>query len=263
MPGTDFDHLPIAWREAGAGDTIIFLHGLGGSRTSWEPQLDQLASQFRCVAWDMPGYGKSAPVAPLTFAAVADALDGLIDSLGISGAHLIGESLGGMHALHFAIRHPSRLKRMILTNSSPAFGVDGTDAETWKASRLARIDRGETPADIARDVYSEIAGPNLIGSKLDQRVASFARVTADGFRAAVECLPSHDVRHYLASISSTTLVMVGELDRETPPEYGETLVAGIPSSELVVVAGAGHIIAAEFPNMFCELVSDFLTREDL
>ena len=122
---------------------------------------------------------------------------------------------------------------------------------------------GRDTADIARDIYKGIAGPNLTGSKLDQRVASFARITADGFRAAVECLPSHDVRHDLASISAATLVVVGELDRETPPESGETLVAGIPSSELIDVAGAGHIIAAEYPDMFNEFVNDFLTREDL
>ena len=85
----------------------------------------------------MPGYGKSAPIRPLTFAAVADALVGLIDSLDVADAHLVGESLGGMHALHLAIRHPSRVGRLVLTNSSAAFGVDGTDAETWKASRLA------------------------------------------------------------------------------------------------------------------------------
>ena len=78
----DVDAAPVAWREAGAGPTVVFLHGLGMTRTGFDPQLAALADRFRCVAWDMPGYGASPPrPAPLTFAALADAVDGLLDAL--------------------------------------------------------------------------------------------------------------------------------------------------------------------------------------
>ena len=87
---------PLAWRERGRGAPVVFLHGLGGSRTSWEPQLAGLSAGFRCIAWDMPGYGASAPIQPLTFAGIADAVARLLDKAGVDRAHLVGESFGGM-----------------------------------------------------------------------------------------------------------------------------------------------------------------------
>ncbi|MGZ0220341.1 MAG: alpha/beta fold hydrolase, partial [Acidimicrobiales bacterium] len=77
---------PIAWIEAGGGPPVIFLHGVGGSRTAWGPQLRGLSDRFRCIAWDMPGYGDSELLEPLTFEAIADRLVGLLDTLAIERA---------------------------------------------------------------------------------------------------------------------------------------------------------------------------------
>ena len=93
-----------------------------GSRTAWEPQLEALSDRWRCVAWDMPGYGGSAPISPLTFEAIADAVAELFDRLGVEAAHLCGLSFGGHHALHTALRHPSRVRSLVLANTSAAFG---------------------------------------------------------------------------------------------------------------------------------------------
>jgi len=65
MPVIDVDCVPVAWREAGQGEVLLFLHGLGLTRTSWDSQLGDLSDRRRCVAWDMPGYGKSSPVEQL------------------------------------------------------------------------------------------------------------------------------------------------------------------------------------------------------
>ncbi|MCY3616655.1 MAG: alpha/beta hydrolase [Acidimicrobiaceae bacterium] len=256
---TDVDGA-LAWRERGAGDPVLFLHGLGGSRTSWEPQLDGLADAFRCIAWDMPGYGASAPSEPLTFAAIADSVARLLDAAGVQRAHLVGESFGGMHALHTALRHPDRVARLVLANTSPAFGIDGTDPGTWRAARLAPLDTGVTPADIAEDVLTSIAGPALSDGALAMRVAGFARIPAAGLRAAVECLPAHDVRERLGAIASPALVVAGELDAETPVGYSRILADGLQNAELIVLEGVGHLAVSEVPRTFNRLVRDFLGR---
>ena len=69
MMEAPIDHVggSIAWRELGDGPPVVFLHGLGGTRVSWGPQLRGLSDQFRCIAWDMPGYGDSEPLEPLTY----------------------------------------------------------------------------------------------------------------------------------------------------------------------------------------------------
>lgn len=262
--GEATDHLDgnVAWREAGDGEPLIFLHGLGGSRIAWGPQLRGLSDRYRCIAWDMPGYGDSAPVVPLTYPAIAQRLVDLLDTLDIASATLIGLSFGGMHALHTALDHPDRVHRMVLADSSPAFGIDGTTREAWTKARLEPIDAGGTPADAADAIVDAITHVQLTGLVRDETVGSFSRISADGFRAAVMCLPDNDVRARLAEIQQPTLVIVGELDEETPTAYSELLADGIPNAELRVLAGSGHLSPAEVPDQFNAALAAFLEATD-
>lgn len=262
MTPTDVDAHPVAWRECGTGPVVLFLHGLGGSRTSWDPQLTGLADRWRCVAWDMPGYGASATHGPLGFDSLGDAVIGLADTLGAETVALVGESFGGMHALHAALRHPDRVTALALANTSARFGADGTDPDVWRRARLAPIDAGATPADIARDVLVGIGGPSLRGQALEQRVAAFARIGVDGFRAAVDVLPTHDVVDRLGSIEAPTLVIAGALDDETPVAYAEVLAGGIPRARLEVLDGVGHLAMTEAPQRCNELLRDLLTTTE-
>lgn len=253
----DVDGGPVAWREAGDGPVVVFLHGLGGSRTAWDPQLTALAGRYRCVAWDLPGYGASPPMA-LSFPALADAVAGLLDALGVDRAPLVGLSLGGMVALHAALAHPDRVAGLALLDTSPRFGGDGTDPDQWRAARLAPLDAGVSPADMAVDVLTSVGGPALWGHALDQAVAAMARIPADGLRAAIGLLPTHDVTDRLGEIAVPTLVAVGEHDEETPLAYSEALADGITGARLEVIAGAGHLANLEQPEAVTRLLAGFL-----
>lgn len=253
----------LAWREAGTGDAVVFLHGLGGTGTAWAEQLDGLSSNRRCVAWDMPGYGDSDPIdAPdvMTFERVADRLVDLLDELAVERADLVGLSLGGMHALHTALRHPGRVGRLVLTNTSPRFGLNGTTAADWTASRLAVLDDGTTLRELAPVVLDGLVASPLPSGRRDALIESFARIPERGFRAAVACLPTHDVLGRLHAITNPTLVIAGELDTETPPSYSRALADGIPGARLEVLAGVGHLAPSEDPDMFNRLVADFIDR---
>ncbi len=263
MSPLDIDASPLAWRELGRGDAIVFLHGLGGSRLAWEPQLRSLADTWRCVAWDMPGYGDATPLGSLTFPAIADAVARLLDAIEVDQAHLCGLSFGGQHALHTALAHPDRVASLVLADTSPAFGLDGTDPDEWKRERLGQLDAGVTPAEMAETVIRSIAGPDLSEDPLAEAVAAFGRISSDGLRAACECLPTHDVRDRLGDISAPTLVIAGELDRETPLEYSELLVEGIAGAQLAVIDGVGHLTPTEAPKRFNTLVRDFLRGLDV
>lgn len=256
----DVDREPVTWREAGQGEVLLFLHGLGLTRTSWDPQLRDLSDRWRCVAWDMPGYGMSSPVKLLTFKAIADAVASLLDMLEVQQAHICGLSFGGQQALHFALDHPERVASLILADTSAAFGVDGTDPDAWLEARLAPLDVGLTPADIAEQVLCSVAGPEFGGDNLAAAVASFERISAAGLRAACECIPTHDVRDRLGEITVPTLVIVGELDNETPLVYSRYLADRIQGSELVVIGGVGHLSPCEAPEEFNATVRRFLTN---
>ena len=151
---------------------------------------------------------------------------------------------------------------MVLADTSPAFGMDGTTPEGWKASRLDAIDAGETPATIAPRVLDAIVGRSLAPAVRDDLIAAFARIPVDGFRAAVECLPHNDIREQLAGISHRSLVIVGELDQETPVAYAQALADGLPNSAIVIMAGVGHLSPSEDPDTFNQHLHRFLTSGD-
>jgi pimeloyl-ACP methyl ester carboxylesterase len=164
---------PIAFRSSGNGPPVLFLHGLGGTRTAWDPQLEALADEFRCIAWDMPGYGESDPIEPLTWDTIADAVIRLIDALEIERAHVVGLSFGGQQALHLALRHPDRIDRLVLADTSARFGADGTDVDTWMRLRLDPLDAGSTPADMAAGVIDAITAPGFAGRERRPRSRVF------------------------------------------------------------------------------------------
>ena len=245
----DVDAAPVGWREAGSGPLVLFLHGLGMTRTGFDPQLEALAPDYRCVAWDMPGFGVSPPLAGgLTFPALADEVARLLDVLGADDAHIAGLSMGGQIALHTVLRHPGRVRSLALLDSSPAFGLDGTDPEAWKRLRLDALDAGQTPASMADPVLRSIMAPGVSAEAVAAAVASMSRISPDGLRAAVEFLPTHDVRSRLGEIAAPTLVLVGEHDEETPLSYAEALAAGIRGATLEIIPGAGHIANLEAPG---------------
>lgn len=265
-----------AWREAGPTSgvpTVVLLHGLGGSRISWEPQLAGLAGWCRVVAWDLPGYG-DAPVlgagagaaadrtrsragdreAPMTFRLLAHAVIGLADELGVAQVHLAGISFGGMIAQYVAALHGDRLASLTLLSTSPKFGLDGTAPDAWRAARLASLDAGRQPADFAADVLSHLAGPDISPAAMCGQLAAMSRITAGALRRSIDCLITHDSRPLLPQIRVPTLCLVGALDDETPIAYSQYLAEHIPGARLHIVAGAGHLLNAEAPDPVNELL---------
>lgn len=256
---TDVDGPRLAWREAGDGPPLVLLHGLGGSRLSWEPQLAGLSDRHRVVAWDLPGYGASRPLADtVTFTTLADAVVDLLDTLDVESAHLGGISFGGMIAQYVAARYPSRVRTLALLATSPAFGLDGTKPDEWRAARLAPLDAGRQPADFADDVLSAIAGPHISAAAMAGQRAAMARISATALRDSIECLVTHDSRALLPAITAATVCMVGDLDTETPVAYGFALADLIPNATLAVIPMAGHLLNVEAPEAVNQLFEELM-----
>lgn len=263
----DVDALPVAWREAtqdgGANcSVVLLLHGLGGSRLSWEPQLSVLAADHRVIAWDVPGYGQSSPLETVTFAALAAAAADLLGRLGSGPAHVVGISFGGMIAQYLAALHPHTVRSLTLLATSPAFGLDGTDPVDWQRARLGPLDQGQQPADFAQAVLRSLAGADIDERVLGGQVAAMSRVPAEGLRAMISCLVTHDSRLLLGSIVAPTLVVVGELDHETPVDYSFALADAIAGARLVVVPDVGHLLNAEAADEINSLITDHIRRTE-
>lgn len=239
----------------------MLLHGLSGSRLSWEPQLAALSDAYRVVAWDLPGYGVSKTlVETVTFARLARAVTELADDLGADRFHLVGLSFGGMIAQYAAAAHPSRVASLTLLATSPKFGLDGTKPDAWRAARLAPLDAGQEPVDFADVVLRALSGPSITPEALAEQKAAMARVTGIALRTSIDCLITHDSRPILASITAPTQCIVGELDDETPMSYTQYLVDHIPGARLAVIEGAGHLVNVETPEAVNHVIRTHIAR---
>ena len=143
----------------GSGPIILMLHGIGGGHRAFAPQVETFASLgYRAVAWDMPGYGHSAPIEPYTFKGLAQSCIALIEAL--LGADderrraehggsviLLGHSMGAMVAQEVVARRPELVNRLILCGTSPSFGKpDGDWQRGFIAQRTAPLDAGKVVA---------------------------------------------------------------------------------------------------------------------
>lgn len=257
---TDVDGPRLAWRECGTGPLVVLLHGLGGSRISWEPQLTGLGDRWRVAAWDLPGYGLSAPLPdePYTFRALADAAAAWIREMGAERAHVVGISMGGMIAQYLAAFHPDVVSSLTLLSTSPRFGLDGTLPATWRAARLAPLDAGQEPGDFADRVLRGLAGKGISPEAFAGQRSAMCRISGVALRRSIDCLVTHDSRQLLPSIHAPTLVLVGEFDTETPPEYSQYLAEHLPCARLVIVPHAGHLLNAEAPDKVNRLIAEHL-----
>ncbi|MGI9510013.1 MAG: alpha/beta fold hydrolase [Geminicoccaceae bacterium] len=255
----------IAFQIAGdEGMPLVFLHGIGGDAESWRPQLDVFADKYRAIAWDMPGYGDSAPLIEMTIPALVGAVSVLLDRLSVNRVHLVGHSLGAMVAQAFALAHPERLRSLTLAATSAAFGkrASGEPDTAWRdhfiEQRLGPLDRGASMAELAPKLVQGLVGDDPDPKGLEQAILSMAAVPEAGYRAAIRCLADFDQEAALAEIRTPTLLIAGEKDPVAPPKVMQRMADAMPDARLVTVADSGHLVHLERPDDFNQALAEFL-----
>lgn len=260
MRGIEFlDEGPPAGRPT-SGQTVLFLHGLGGGAGSWRAQLDGLSSMVRCVAWTMPGYGRSRSLPATTIAALADAAEGLLAGLGVERAAVIGHSMGGFVAQELALRHPGLVDRLVLIATSAVFGKGpGTDYNKGVlAARLAPLEEGRRMLDVARQAVPALVGPACPPEVVADAIRQMGAISPAAYTAALEALVDHDARDRLPGLQMPTLCLAGGADATTPPELVAELADLIPGAELAVIDNAGHLVPQERPDEVNRRIRSFL-----
>lgn len=244
---------------AGEGPPLALLHGVGTDHRAFRPQLVRLHKRLRLIAWDMPGYGMSPPLPDMSWAALADALARLLDAQRIERAHVLGHSIGGMVAQEFAVRHPGRLRSLILSATSPAFGnPDGDWQRDFVRQRLAPLETGKTMRDLAPDTVAKLVGPKCDKAAREFAVACMGEVPVQAFAAAIKLIVTFDGRAGLAKIAAPTLCLAGEKDTNAPAAMMEKMASKIPGAKFVSLAGVGHLGNLEDPGAFDAAVGAFV-----
>ena len=253
----------IAIEYLGAGPLVVFLHGIGGDRSTWAHQLAHVAANGYCAAaWDARGYGDSDDYdGPLRFSDIADDLARVLDTFAVDRAHIVGTSMGGRIALEFHAHHADRFATITLAGVHARFGAFSPDEQRAfvDARRKPLVEDGLTPADIAPGAVGRLAAPGASDDAKARAIAAMARLHTDSYVKTVEATTQFDREHVLGEIAVPALVIGGELDPLTPPAMTRGVAAKIAGAQYRMIYGVGHLSNLENPVEFNRLLDGFLS----
>ncbi len=240
--------------RAGAGPTLLLLHGIGSSATSWQRQFDRLAGDYTLIAPDLRGYGDSPdPAGPPSLDAVADDLAALLDR---EPAHVVGVSFGALAALALARRHPNLVRSLVLSDTTLGRNTLAPDERTrWVEGRYALAAELQVRAD---ERAGEIAGPEAPADVLAEIARNMRRARPAGYRYVTDVIAATDALPWLDTIDVPSLIVCGEHDSVVGLTLSQTIAERIPDARLAIIAGAGHAPNIERPDAFAAAVRAFI-----
>ena len=255
----------IALNVMGEGPLLLFLHGIGSNKSSWDHQLAAFAPHFTAAAWDARGYGESGDYdGALDFGDFSADLLRVLKHFGADKAHLCGLSMGGRIAQDFYPRHPDRVASLVLCDT---FAGDDPDdersgrsqsIEEFVYSRIQPYLDGADPAERAPRVAGRLMSPKRPEDAYRRAVAAHAALHVDSYIKTVRASAAYNRGADLPDIAVPTLLVFGAEDPLTPPHVGEYMAERIPDSRLVEIEDAGHLTNMERPVAFNEAVLEFL-----
>jgi pimeloyl-ACP methyl ester carboxylesterase len=264
LPGADVNYV-----EIGEGRPILFVHGISGSWQNWLENLPHLGREHRAIALDLPGFGASPmPSWDIDMPAYGRLVHDFCEKLGIEGATIVGNSMGGFIAVEAATAGAARFDRLVLVSAAGILNTWNPEeravatAWAWKTFGPHFADRGRfiVSRRRAREIVFRpfVRYPwRLRGELLLEQIEGGLR-RAEGFGDALHAAIRHDVRERLAEIEMPTMIVWGQSDRVIPMAAALSYHRRIPHSRLEIFERTGHVPQLERPLRFNGLLDDFL-----
>ena len=252
----------LHYEETGSAGlpTIAFSNSLGTDFRIWEAVVRILKPEFRLIRYDKRGHGLSeAPPAPYAMDDHVADLAGLLDTLGVEDAIIVGLSVGGMIAQALAAERPDLARALVLCDTAHKIGTadlwndriaavasDGIDAiadgilEKWFSARY----RAEQPVELA-------GYRNML-----------TRTPPEGYGGTCAAIRDTDLTEVARHLGLPCLCIVGDEDGSTPPDVVRSLAALLPDSRLEIVAGSGHVPCIDQPRVVAGLIRRFAKEID-
>ena len=245
----------------GTGEPLLLIQGMSGHSLHWgEPFMTALEPQFDAIAIDHRNTGYSPVVeGPFTLGDLAEDAVGKLDELGLDAVHVMGISMGGMVAQELALRHPDRVRTLVLgctyaggegsSLASPEVGQiivsgmqSGDREQAMRAMWSVNVSEGFAADEANWDAFLE--------------VAQTKPVAVEVIMAQMQAVMAHDTSARLGEIRAPTLVIHGTADRMLPASNGEAIAAAIPGARYEPLEGVGHMFWVEQPERSAELVRE-------
>ncbi len=251
--------LSLYSRDEGQGPVVLLLHGVGLSHTVWRDVFPALAEEFRVIAPDLRGHGRS-PV-PADGAYDFDAHEGdllaLLDRKGVDRAYVVGHSGGALLALRLALDRPERVRGLVMISGSAY-----TDSHTRSvAQRWTETYQRDGPDAFGLRILKDLYYPDWIEAHLD---------FADQVRAAVrrqdlgpatrwsEAMAKFDEKARVPTLTIPTLIVQAMDDQVVDASHGRILRQSIPGAQIRILPETGHMVPLERPKETVEAIAGFV-----
>ncbi len=254
--------------EAGRGEALIFVHGWCGNAFNFMDVFEGMAEDYHVFVIDLPGSGKSGCGEDIDYdvAFYADFVEEFMDRFGIDKAHLVGHSMGGQIVATFALRHPERLDRLVLVDSSgaaPGSGLMRAGSKLMTPALVIPMIHLIFPFDREKVEKSTIPLSEKKRVFLaEERYASNVRAcTTEALSESMKSVVRDTLADRLSGIKAETLVVWCEDDDLVPLEAAHVFDEKIPDSELVIIKSCGHTPMQCRPEQFNTALKNFLAQQ--
>ncbi len=249
----------VAYVDAGEGEPVVLIHGVGLRLEAWAPQIESLAATHRVIAVDLPGHGASSPIGQGSgLAAFVDWFVAALDDLGLDSVNLAGHSMGALIAGGCAITAPERVRRVALV--SAVHRRDGAASAAVRA-RAAEIAAGKLDPVAP---LSRWFGSDCVASEPYRLVRAWlADIDIEAYATAYGAFAEGDVVYAdrWPEVTCPALFLTGDLDPNSTPQMSLDLAAASPHGEACIIADHRHMVNMTAPDEVTAALQHWLTRK--
>jgi pimeloyl-ACP methyl ester carboxylesterase len=255
MPKVRVNGIQIYYEVHGEGFPLVMVQGLGANLDQWDPRMvRELSKRFMTVMFDNRGAGRTdVSDRKYTMRLFADDTAGLMDSLGISRAHVLGISMGGMIAQELVLNYPQKVEKLVLCSTNCG-GVDSIRASNDVIGMLM-VDRSTlSQKEMAKMVIPIILTEDFAKKNPDQVELILQRglkapISDEAYKRQLSAISGFSTHDRLSQIKAPTLILVGKKDVLVPPGNGSILAEAIPNAELVYLESSAHTLTEDMDEV--------------